>query len=384
MIEKGFVSDPPGISFYVKKLNYDGTPKVDQKGLQLYRCLRGTGKVESLHEMYTRCLGHTRAGAQYTDCLLVEIRKVYNWRMSFLYRPNFPRLRHYNGQAIDLVNDLYESCFNAPKYPSWVSANDVVIPPGVSPYGIVPNEGFKSIDRKVTSSQDYIAARQGSDVAYLPVYGEEEYKLFNILMMKAVKNNSSLNSSNTFTEIAKEWNLVALGKNQIFKKNSILLARYFKRWSANRQKKEAASNLDVDALIRALSYTPQVRTGDQASDDIIVPLAVGQGIKRPIPHESHPSESSAVQENKPAEVAEKPARKRKICRECLDIGCSGGYKREKCPIYRQNHSEEMSNDRVSKAKRKCSHCKLTACPGRGGLKYCSMIENTNDGQLEQI
>lgn len=292
MIEKGFVSDPPGISFYVKKLNYDGTPKVDQKGLQLYRCLRGTGKVESLHEMYTRCLGHTRAGAQYTDCLLAEIRKVYNWRMSLLHRPNFPQLRHYNGQAIDLVNDLYESCFNAPKYPSWVSANDVVIPPGVSPYGIVPNEGFNSIDRKVTNSQDYIAAR------------------------------------------------------------------HFKRWSANRQKKEAASNLDVDALIRALSYTPQVRTGDQASDDIIVPLAVCQGIERPIPYESHPSESSAVQENKPA-----PARKRKICQECLDIGCSGGYKREKCPIYRQNHSEEMSNDRGSKAKRKCSHCKLTACPG---------------------
>ena len=110
----------------------------DQDGLQLYRCFRGTNMTESMHQSLASCFGHTRAGPQYSDCLLAVVRHRFNWRASERNRPNFPQARHYNGCALDTVNELYEMVFGHPKYPHWIHYNEVAADLEWPAYGIVP------------------------------------------------------------------------------------------------------------------------------------------------------------------------------------------------------------------------------------------------------
>lgn len=82
---------------------------VDKDGLILYRSLRGTSNLESLHQYLTTSFGHTAAGPLYSDCLLTLVRHYYNWRMSLKNRPGFPQLIHYDGIMIDRINCYYET-----------------------------------------------------------------------------------------------------------------------------------------------------------------------------------------------------------------------------------------------------------------------------------
>ena len=181
MTRAGYLSDPHGVSFYVNLYNEDGTLHLDKRGLQLYRSVRGTSLVESLHELLTRSFGHTRAGARYSDNLLTKLRHNSNWRASLRNRPGFPQLRHYDGKAVDIVNDLYEECFGTLKYPEWAGINDIMLPKGVSPFGVVKdlrNVDFEGSSKKIRNNADYIASRQGTAKACLPVKGKDEYVLF--------------------------------------------------------------------------------------------------------------------------------------------------------------------------------------------------------------
>jgi hypothetical protein len=103
-LRRGEFSDPPG---------------VDSDGLWLYRSIRGTSNPESLHQKLTKAFGHNRAGPEYSDNLLCHFRHRYNWRASERNRPFFPRVGHYNGLALDTINDLYEALFGMPKFPYW-------------------------------------------------------------------------------------------------------------------------------------------------------------------------------------------------------------------------------------------------------------------------
>lgn len=136
--------------------------------MQLYRSIRGTSSLESLHRILSNNFGHTYAGPHYSDCLLALIRHNRNWRASIEHRPDFPKLRHYDGLAIDRINDLYVEIFGEPKYRNWVHTNDALPPsPHVSLFGITPiiseyNEETQSCTAFVPgrNGKDFLASRQ--------------------------------------------------------------------------------------------------------------------------------------------------------------------------------------------------------------------------------
>ena len=97
MIKQGYGSDPPLMSMYVPKTNMNGNTAVDKDGLTLYRLLRGTSNLESLHQYLTTSFGHTVAGPWCSNNLLAVVCHFYNWRMPRRNRPNFPSLEHYDG-----------------------------------------------------------------------------------------------------------------------------------------------------------------------------------------------------------------------------------------------------------------------------------------------
>ena len=87
MVKKGYGSDPIGMGMYVHKTDKYGKVMVDKDGLSLYRSLRGTSNLESLHQYLTTSFGHTAAGPLYLDILLTVVHHFYNWQMSLKNHP---------------------------------------------------------------------------------------------------------------------------------------------------------------------------------------------------------------------------------------------------------------------------------------------------------
>ena len=125
LVKQGYASDPPNVSMYIPKTDRFGRKLIDKDGLTLYRSIRGTSNLESLHQYLTTSFGHTVAGPWYSDVLLAIVRHFYNWRMSIKNRPNFPTLMHYNGLMIDRINNLYELIFGHTKHRDWGHYNDL-------------------------------------------------------------------------------------------------------------------------------------------------------------------------------------------------------------------------------------------------------------------
>ena len=67
LVKKGYASDHPGMAMDIPKADYYGRPFMDNGGLKLYRSMRGTSNLESLHQYLTTSLGHIQAGQMYSD-----------------------------------------------------------------------------------------------------------------------------------------------------------------------------------------------------------------------------------------------------------------------------------------------------------------------------
>ena len=206
-IKSGYLSDPPGYSFYVRRFRTNGEPMTDKKGLQLYRSIRGTSNLESHHQSLTRSFGHTFAGTWYNDNVLTQVRHEINWDASIRNDLNIPKIHHYDGLLIDKVNELYVLCFRKLKYPNWISTNDSLCT--TSPFGItqIKSHGSESTEMPIVrngnfTSKSYIAHRQKSSIPFLPVKGIAENKLFRDLVLQAVAYSESLGSGNTFSNMA--------------------------------------------------------------------------------------------------------------------------------------------------------------------------------------
>lgn len=266
MVRYGYLSDPPGAEFYTRKTDQYGREMVDKDGLWLYRCFRGTNSVESMHQTLTTSFGHTRAGPRYSDNLLALVRHQLNWRSSERNRPHFPHVRHYDGRALDTINQLYEEIFGMPKFPHWVHSNNVHV--AYSPYGIVPLEstsglaaGSKVVPVKgLTNSLHYLALRQQSVVPYTPVRNKEEKVLFSNLAAEALRNHSSMTAAATFETMQEMYNPHALGTNNIYKKHAEQLFAHFKKWRKNQSRREAIKEAKARLVIDALEHTPKNMT----------------------------------------------------------------------------------------------------------------------------
>lgn len=71
-VRRGWVSDPPGISLYVKI-------RTDVEGLPVYRCLRGTNSVEGgVHMVLMRIFGSLNASVELADSAVADWRHRHN------------------------------------------------------------------------------------------------------------------------------------------------------------------------------------------------------------------------------------------------------------------------------------------------------------------
>jgi hypothetical protein len=111
-VKKGCFSDPPNVALYL-------ISGWDKYGLTLYRCTRGTSDLESFHQTLEMKFQPWNAGPQFADALLALFRHRYNIRASEKYRPNFPRIGHYDHHLIDEVQEITLRLFGRPVHQWW-------------------------------------------------------------------------------------------------------------------------------------------------------------------------------------------------------------------------------------------------------------------------
>ena len=270
----GLYSDPPGFNFYHLEVDADGSPRTDKHGLQLLHCSRGTNDVENAHKNYNTTFRHI-AGIEMGDCLLAERRHRHNIRMAESRIPGYPRLGHYDTWKIDKLQILVEKNHGRLLFPDWVNASDhrdtdesfVTVAIHSEELDKALKERAKEISDEVKKSYTgdllFQCRALGIDIPFLPVDGEDEYKLFAYLLLSVLKRFDD-------EEMAMKW-IGYVDGVRIFPKYPHQLRKYHKQWERNRRVKNAVENMRSDAdMLEALNkeYLPtELAAGRQVLDE---------------------------------------------------------------------------------------------------------------------
>jgi len=166
------------VIFYHQKLDNAGEPMLDQYGIAMVDCSRGTNDTECVHKQIITTFGTWCAGIEMSNCLILEFRHRYNQRASERRRAGYPKLGHYDTWLIDMLQRLYELNHSAQFLPGWSNTSDYVNTP--EQFDTVPlhsaalGEAMAGIEVgnvKLSADRKYLAEKMGLKLPPLPVHG---------------------------------------------------------------------------------------------------------------------------------------------------------------------------------------------------------------------
>ncbi|KAH7919165.1 hypothetical protein BV22DRAFT_1051234 [Leucogyrophana mollusca] len=170
-IRMGYFSDPPGVKLY-------RVLRTDAKGLTVYRCTRGTNSVKGgVHQNIIRRFGTFNASPRFAVNLLRDY------------------CLHHNLKLIDLTTCAFRPTYHECGLIDWQNVNDFA--KTTESFGILPlsDDVQKKLGmlcyhpdyaHKHRIPHQYLAKKQGTRMAVLPVHTVQEKALFRLLM----KNNT--------------------------------------------------------------------------------------------------------------------------------------------------------------------------------------------------
>ncbi|KAG6894804.1 hypothetical protein C0992_004572, partial [Termitomyces sp. T32_za158] len=262
-IRRGYYSDPPGVTLYYPR-------KRDKFGLLRFRCCRGTNGIEGgIHQNIILWFGSFNAAPDFTLESLRDYALYHNLKVGTLNRTGVPYKGSFDiwtqnriSQLLDVTSTRFTS--NPPNFGpgGWVNGNNFVRSTEV--FGILPlPPDFRmKLGMLVYHSQfaregkirhDYLAQRQNTRMAILPIHTQHERGLFRLLMAKSDGPFSGRSEPNWIC-LAEEWNGHANGST-IFYKLPEHLKTYWKKWQENVNEKNSISINEVafNTIIKALS-----------------------------------------------------------------------------------------------------------------------------------
>ncbi|KAG6808594.1 hypothetical protein H0H92_003610 [Tricholoma furcatifolium] len=288
LIQKGHLSDPPGIPLYYQV-------GIDIKtGLVLYRCMRGTNMTEGgVHTHLRSRLPSSGVSIRHSHLSLLDFIIRHNLLVGTFNSTGKPFIGHY---SIWITNKLQEMLAlvghmlvnpREPGPPGWVNGNlyqianetagvlpiprDIQVKLSMGPY--VP--GLHSKQR-----HQFLAARQGTRKPILPVHNAEERRLFH----KFMTDNSGFNDPETgpnWSIAVPLWNNVADTEGPVSYKLTEQLKAYYNEWKKNVNIKQTKS-MTADKRVKVTEAIRDPRRSLAAPKALEVPQtlhSVTQGLR---------------------------------------------------------------------------------------------------------
>ena len=182
-IRRGFYSDPPGIQWYTRRQNEDGSTTTNKYGMETYDCARGTNALESYHKDLTTTFASWGEGIETSACLLRMRRHRSNQRCSERKRFGYSRTGHFDGWLLENVKLLVLKNHGVLLYPGRISSSE--FRSTSEGFDVLPLQQFdvhdalikrcEEIDVPVLSSRDlrYLHESTGTPLPFLPVSANE-------------------------------------------------------------------------------------------------------------------------------------------------------------------------------------------------------------------
>jgi len=277
----GLVSDPPGFTFYTRKLDVQGRPAADTDGIPLIECLRGTNRTESFHKQFIETFGGWSTGVEMADYLLAERRHRHNKHASERRRLGFPKIGHSDTWLIDELQLLVERNHGVLLYPDWSNTSDYQTTPEsfgtVSLHSPALGAAIQQIDVdwslvKLTPDQKYLCSAMNTKLPLLPVHGFAEHKVFEQLILK-------MQSPINFDTMAIDW-CSSINGVDVFPKLSVYLRTFHHQWLRNQRvrvavEKAASGEAKLQALnVKTMTDHVTAQRGSLAPPLSMLPAAV--------------------------------------------------------------------------------------------------------------
>ncbi|XXQ37259.1 SANT domain-containing protein [Plasmodiophora brassicae] len=185
-VRKGCLSDPPGFQFYTEVA-------VDELGLPVYHCSRGTNSLEGgYHRDLYRSMGSFGASLELADAILAEKRHRQLMRASVRHRADVPFFGHYDVWNIELVQELALSVSSRLVYENWHPLKSFSATG--EQFGLCrlikrsDAENGPQSTRQLTGCYAFAAKRFGMAIPIMPMHLPEEFKLFDEAMRQCGKD----------------------------------------------------------------------------------------------------------------------------------------------------------------------------------------------------
>ncbi|KAJ3309245.1 hypothetical protein HDU76_003679 [Blyttiomyces sp. JEL0837] len=278
-IRNGCMVDPLDHPLYIET----GT---DGNGLSLYDSSRGTNDDEATHRVLELLIQCSNGGPGYIDATLAVVRHHGNIRSSQRYRPNFPKLGHYDHFLIDQVNEIASRCFGYRIHKWWPHTSLCMATSetfGITP--CVPRDQYETITLKDVEGYSpfykVIALKTKAKVPLLPVHTNEEFSLFwrNVSFYTGSEIDESLRTKGGGFDAKKmclDWNsgvlpmnrgLVPSYERQIFRKVEEHMENAYKLYLKALSRRQMKFKND-DALKSMSAQLAELRPADM---DIFLP-----------------------------------------------------------------------------------------------------------------
>lgn len=176
---KGCYSDDPSINWYEKI-------RIDRDGIPIYRSIRGTSIVESIHQKLISCFSAFDASPSFADAVLRCVRHRMNTRAGVRHCADYFS-GHYEQHYIEGIQQATLEIYGFPFHPSWKSSEDWIN--SKEKFGLVPGKHQEFVLESIpptielkSKEQKYLCEQLAIKAPFLPVHTKAEQKLFTTCM----------------------------------------------------------------------------------------------------------------------------------------------------------------------------------------------------------
>lgn len=234
LASEGYLSDWPGVSLYEIR-------KIDDLGLTIYRCSRGSNCNETLHQPTTAGLDKYSHSPK---TMIQYLRRfIHDWNQDRMVQHLMsPAFGHHCYSLIELIQVLSQrlGCGLYSNFKSRLSFRFIdeqrEVRSGImrlaNSYALVQDDIDEDVVSSLSPTHQFLSSELGYRVAPTPIFGVRERHLYNVLQMNHNNGNQSKPKDSTFQLQATIWNREYVDvRNSVYPKLPLHLASHWQPYS---------------------------------------------------------------------------------------------------------------------------------------------------------